>query len=167
MKNLFIILVFVAGLSSCSTSTVFIVRHADRLDKSEDSPLSEAGLARAIALKDSLQLKRIDSVYVTQYRRTRQTAEPLMATKNLTAVTYLPHPTTTIVNRLQRLKGKNALVVGHSDTILEIAKGLGTTPSKTKIESTDYDNLLIVTIKKGLFINSKTLLEKRYGVETR
>jgi phosphohistidine phosphatase SixA len=166
MKNVCVAFLFLVGLSSCSTSTIYIVRHADRLDKSEDSPLSEAGFARAQALKDSLQLKRIDSVFVTQYRRTRQTAEPLMTDKNLNAGVYPPHPTTVIVNRLQRLKGKNALVVGHSDTILEIAKGLGTTPTKTKIESTDYDNLFIVTLKKGLFINSKTLLEKRYGVET-
>ncbi|MCU0338748.1 MAG: histidine phosphatase family protein [Spirosomaceae bacterium] len=166
MKNLFVAFVFLVGLSSCSTSTIYIVRHADRLDKSEDSPLSTVGFARAQALKDSLQFKRIDSVFVTQYRRTRQTADPLMSAKNLNAVVYPPHPTTVIVNRLQRLKGKNALVVGHSDTILEIAKGLGTTPTKTKIESTDYDNLLIVTLKRGLFINSKTLQEKRFGVET-
>lgn len=78
---------------------------------------------------------------------------------------YHPYPTSVIVNRLKKLKG-NALVVGHSDTILEIAKGLGIMPTITKINSTDFDIMLIINIKTGLFINTKTIVEKQYGVET-
>jgi phosphohistidine phosphatase SixA len=159
-------LLVVCMLNSCTTSTIYIVRHADRLDKSDDSPLSAEGFARAQALKDSLKNTQIDLVFVTQYRRTLQTAEPLATLKGLAPVVYQPRPNTEIVARLKTLKNKNALVVGHSDTILEIAKGLGTAPSRDKIESADYDNLLIVKLKKGLFVKSTTLQEKRFGILT-
>ncbi|MFN4146741.1 MAG: phosphoglycerate mutase family protein [Runella sp.] len=163
MKNgLYLVLLFV--FSSCYTHKIYVVRHAERLDKSEDSPLSAQGFARANALKDTLQNVRIDSVFVTQYLRTRQTAELTFQAKNLSPAPYPAHPTSVIVARLQRLKNKNALVVGHSDTVLEIVKGLGVSPQKvTKIGSNDYDNLFVIEVVKKFTKTQKTLTEKKYG----
>ena len=154
-------------LSSCYTSKIYIVRHAERLDQSEDTPLSAAGYLRAEALTDSLKLKKIDSIFVTKYQRNRYTAKPLADYLGKQMIIYEPKPNDIIVKRLGYLKGKNALVVGHSDTILEITKGLGTLPSLPKIESTDYDNLFVITVKKTLFGTKRTLEEKTYGVETK
>jgi hypothetical protein len=54
----------------------------------------------------------------------------------------------------------------HSDTILEIAQGLGTKPSIPKMVHEDYDNLLLVTVNKGVFRKKVTLEEKTYGQKT-
>jgi phosphohistidine phosphatase SixA len=158
--------VLIFNLSSCYTSKIYIVRHAERLDQSEDTPLSSAGLQRAKALADSLADKNIDSIFVSKYQRNRQTAQPLVDILGKQYAIYEPKPISVIVNRLNHLKGKNALVVGHSDTIIEIAQGLGTRPSLSKIESSDYDNLFFVTIKKNFFGKRATLIESSYGLKT-
>lgn len=58
------------------------------------------------------------------------------------------------------------LIVGHSNTVLEIVKGFGTMPTLTTIQSSDYDNLFIVTIQKKLGKTSVSLKETTYGVAT-
>ncbi len=156
----------VLSLSSCYTSNIYIVRHAERLDQSPDTPLSAAGHQRAKDLAEKLGKEKIDSIFVSNYQRTRQTAQPLADLLGKQYAIYEPKPINVIVNRLNRLKGKNALVVGHSDTILEIAQGLGAKPSLPKIESSDYDNLFFVTIKKSLFGRKTTLIESIYGAST-
>jgi len=153
-------------LSACHTSKVYIVRHAERLDDSADTPLSEAGYRRAKALSDSLYNKGIDFIFVSKYQRNRHTAQPLTERLGKQYEIYEPKPVSVIVERLEKIKGKNALVVGHSDTILEIAQGLGTKPSIPKIVHEDYDNLLVVTVNKGIFGKKVTLEEKTYGQKT-
>lgn len=166
IKCLIIVGSLTLSLSSCYTSKIYIVRHAERLNQTEDTPLSEAGQNRAKVLADSLKSEKIDSIFVTKYQRNHQTAQPLADLLRITPAVYDPKPNSIIVNRLNRLKGKNALVVGHSDTILEIAQGLGTKPSRSKIESSDYDNLLYITVKKRIFGRSISLIESTYGKKT-
>lgn len=153
-------------VSACHTSRIYIVRHAERLDDSADTPLSESGHKRAQALSDSLYTKGIDYIFVTKYQRNRQTAQPLTERLGKNYEIYEPKPMSDIIGRLGKIKSKNALVVGHSDTILEIAQGLGTKPSISKIVHEDYDNLFVVTVKKGLFGNKFLLEEKTYGQKT-
>lgn len=150
-------------VSACYTSKIYVVRHAERLDQSDDTPLSVAGLKRAQILSETLRNKNIDSIFVSKYQRNRQTAQPLVDLLGKQYVIYEPKPVNIIVNRAKAMKGKNALIVGHSDTVLEIVKGFGVVPSKSKIESSDYDNLFIITKKKTLFGTQKTLEELAYG----
>jgi len=166
MKNtqaLFLIVCLMISVSSCYTSKIYVVRHAERLDQSENPPLSSVGLERAEALADILKDKNIDSIFASKYQRNRQTAQPLANRLGKQYAIYEAKPVDVIVNRVLKMKGKNALVIGHSDTVLEIVSGLGTKPTITKINSMDYDNLFIVTSKKGLFSIKKTLEELFYG----
>ncbi len=165
-KSLMSALFVIWGISGCYTSKIYIVRHAERQDQSEDTPLSEAGHQRAKALADSLAHKGIDYIFVTKYQRNKHTARPLADRLGKQYEIYEPKPISVIVDRLGIIKGKTSLVVGHSDTILEIAQGLGTKPSITKIASTDFDNLFLVTVKKGLFAKKITLKESVYGQKT-
>lgn len=153
-------------VSACHTSRIYIVRHAERLDDSADTPLSEAGHKRANALSDSLYNKRIAYIFVTKYQRNRQTAQPLTERLGRSFEIYEPKPMGVILKRLGQIKGQNAVVVGHSDTILEIAQGLGTKPSISKIVHEDYDNLFVVTVSKGLYGKKVKLEEKTYGQKT-
>ncbi|MCP1384291.1 phosphoglycerate mutase family protein [Runella salmonicolor] len=166
LKEILLAIGIIASLNSCYTSKIYIVRHAERLDDSADTPLSEGGHQRAKALSDSLYNKGIDYIFVSKYQRNRQTAQPLTERLGKQYEIYEPKPVSVIVERLEKIKGKNTLVVGHSDTILEIAQGLGTKPSIPKIAHEDYDNLLVVTVNKGVFGKKVTLQEKTYGQKT-
>ena len=160
------VLFLVLGLTACSTSTVYIVRHAEKINEADSSGLTAVGLERAQALADRLADEQISRILTTPYRRTQETARPLSQQLNLPIESYPAKPVGAVVELIQKTKGKNILVVGHSNTILEIAQGLGTKPTKTKIESADHDNLLIVTIKDGIFGKSVSLQEETYGKPT-
>ena len=152
---------FLVFSTSCSTSNIYITRHAERANESDTTSLSVAGLLRANALANRLTNKRIDSIFVTPYRRTEQTAAPLALLKGLTLTKYPAAPVTAITNRLRTFRGKNALVVGHSNTILEIAKGLGVSPSMQKIEHSEYQNLLLVRVRHTPFSRRVYLEEQK------
>jgi phosphohistidine phosphatase SixA len=166
MKKSIIIFLVAAVFSACSTARIYIVRHGERLNASDTTSLSAAGLVRAQDLAQLMSDKEIDSVFTSNYTRTRQTATPTAQLFGLTMVEYNPRPTEQIANRLKQIKGKNVLVIGHSDTILEIAKGLETKPKRQKIESLDFDNMLTITIKRQFGSKKTTLTESTYGKQT-
>ncbi len=153
--------------AACSTTHIYIVRHGERLNSSDTTSLSAAGLERAQDLARLMTDKKIDSVFTSNYTRTRQTATPTAQLFGLTMIQYNPRPTEQITNRLKKIKGKNVLVVGHSDTILEIAKQLETKPTISKIEALDFDNILTVTIKRTFGKKKITLEENTYGKQTK
>jgi len=163
MKKLLIVALLGLLSSACSTTRIYIVRHGERLNTSDTTSLSEAGYERAETLALVMADKNLDSIFVSPYARTRQTAQPIAERLGIVPVEYNPRPTELIASRLKRIKGKNILVVGHSDTILEVVKWLEAKPARQKIESTDFDNLLIVTIKQGLGGKKSTLQERVYG----
>ncbi|GAB4021996.1 SixA phosphatase family protein [Spirosoma koreense] len=166
MRSYCLIAIAPTLLMACSTTTVYIVRHGEKVSESDTTNLNLAGQQRAIALADTLARKGIDSIFTTPYRRTRQTAEPLAQRIGVRLVDYPARPNDAIINRLNKLRHKTVLVVGHSNTILEIARGLGTQPTMTRIESGDFDNLLRVRIRRGLFGKSVTLSQTTYGRPT-
>lgn len=160
--NRLLALVLLAGLlSSCSTTTVYIVRHGEKVSDTDSTDLSPAGQQRALTLADTLSRRGIDAIFSTPYRRTRQTAQPLANRLGLPVLPY--QKTADIVSRVGAMRNKTALVVGHSNTILDIATGLETTPTKQRIESDDYGNLLVVRIQRGPFGKFITLTEQTYG----
>ncbi|MFQ5446140.1 MAG: histidine phosphatase family protein, partial [Saprospiraceae bacterium] len=106
-------------LSSCTT-TYYFVRHAERLDSSADSPLSAAGNIRAQILKDSLLNKGIDSIFATPYLRTQQTVQPLAGALGEPVTIYGTDTTAMFVQALKKVRGKELLVAGHSNTVPEM-----------------------------------------------
>lgn len=153
-------------LTSCTTSHIYIVRHGERLNNTDTTSLSAEGHARARLLAEELAGAGIDSIFCTPYLRTQQTAAPLAGRLSRSITTYPVSPTDAIVNRLKRLRGQNALVVGHSNTVLEIVQGLGKKPALAKIEAGDFDNLYEVTLKRGPFGRTVSLRESTYGRPT-
>ena len=166
MRSFVLISVVTMTLMACSTTTVYIVRHAEKVGEADTADLSPAGKQRALALADVLTNKGIDSIFTTPTRRTRQTAEPLSQRISVPLVEYPARPNEGIVNRVRQIQNKTVLVVGHSNTILDIARGLGTQPTKNTIESGDFDNLFRVRIRRGLLGESVRLSEATYGQPT-
>ncbi len=137
-----------ALLAGCSSHILYLVRHAEKdSTPAEDPPLTATGKARAEVLADTLLSKNIKYIYSTNTQRTRTTAEPL-ATK--LGLPILPYATDTLweaAKHLRKLRG-NALVVGHSNTLLPLLDQLPVTHQKKTIPDSDYDNLFVVTVKR-------------------
>jgi len=165
--RLFILSVFLLFVSTaCSTTTVYIVRHAEKLNETDTTDLTPAGYTRATALAETLGSRGIDSIFSTPYYRTRQTAQALATRIGVPVMDYPAKPTEAIVNRVNSIRRKTVLVVGHSNTVLEIARGLGAKPTVAKIESGDFDNLFRLRIHRGPFRRSVTFLPSTYGQPT-
>ena len=150
-------------LSSCApTATVYIVRHAERANDTDTTSLSAEGLRRADKLSQRLAGVAFDTIYVTPYTRTRQTAQPTAQSKGLPLTQYPVSPVAKLTSRIRTFRNKSALVVGHSNTVLEIARDLGARPARQKIEHADYANLLIVKMRRAGAGWKATVSEETY-----
>jgi broad specificity phosphatase PhoE len=127
-----------------SAVTIFLTRHAERAGgvgaMANDDPISPAGRERADLLARMLSDAGIQKIFVTEYKRTQETAAPLARKLNLT-----PEITKTPADAIRTLKSGTVLVVGHSNTLPEIIAALGG-PAIPKIDESEFDNLYVLTI---------------------
>jgi broad specificity phosphatase PhoE len=130
--------------SARAQSTIFIVRHAEKTDATKDPDLSEAGRTRAEALAKMLRDSNISAIYVTEFKRTQQTAAPLGKALGLTATTLPAENSAALVGKVRASSG-NSLVVGHGNTIPGLIKALGIS-EPISIAENDYDNLFVIVI---------------------
>lgn len=147
--------------------TVFLVRHAEKErgpEVGKDPQLTEAGRARAAALATTLSEVDVDAIYVTQWRRTRETAAPLAERLGLEPVVVSTDPPDFIGRMAELLKsrpGRTVVVVGHSDTTPELARALGA-EAAPDIADNDFDDLYQVHAGSG----SRLFLHLRFGHPT-
>lgn len=141
-----------AAGSALAQQTVVLVRHAERADSKPGAPasmasdpdLSDAGRARAETLAAMLKDAKIATIISTEYKRTRQTAEPLAKALGL-AVTAIKASESANVVKAVRAASGNVLIVGHSNTIPDVIKALGAPPPE-EIRDDEYDNLYVLTL---------------------
>jgi broad specificity phosphatase PhoE len=152
---------------AASGTTIVVVRHAEKsTDDPRDPSLSAAGQERARDLSAVLKDAGVTDVYVTQYKRTRQTAEPLAQASGLSIVerpinaansaTYARDLAHEI---LTRSAGKSVLVVGHSNTVPDIVRALSGS-AVPPITDPEYDHIFIVTIP---VTGSPRVMQLRFG----
>ena len=139
------------ALAQAEPPTIFIVRHAERADAAIGSPatmaadpdLSAAGRLRAESLGNALRDVALTAIYVTEYKRTQQTAAPLAKATGVSVTIVPAKETGALIAKLHGSTG-NALVIGHSNTLPEIIKALGVS-TPVSIADSEYDNLFVVT----------------------
>lgn len=139
--------------------TLYLVRHAEKqADGSRDPALTAEGQQRAVFLAAWLKDKNIDDIYSSSYRRTIDTAQPLATELGLLLFIYDPGNQPLLVERLLAHQD-NALIVGHSNTIPELARMLCEC-EVADIDETEYDRLIVITID-GARVNIKTLKQTK------
>lgn len=133
----------------------YIVRHAEK-DTGKNPVLTAAGYHRAGDLYRVLKNKKINRIYVTQYRRTQLTADSIRIYQKIEPVQYSADDTgDDLFLKLAAIKRdiilkNNVLIIGHSNTIPTILKRLGITALDLHdIPDNEYDNLFVVTLKGG------------------
>jgi phosphohistidine phosphatase SixA len=134
----------------------FIVRHANTNDLLPDRPLSETGWKRARALAELIGPEQVSTIYVTELRRTKETAQPLVERLGIKPVEIEQESVTELCRQLCSTPAKQkVVVVGHSNTVPEILSCLGASSGG----SIEYGDLFVMTFPQG----KATLSKMRYG----
>ena len=124
---------------------VFIVRHAEKASTGgKDPDLSVQGQKRADALAHILKDSQITSVFVTEFKRTQETAAPAARAAHVSPTVLPANDIGALAEKLRALTG-NGLVVGHGNTIPDLLKALGITTPVT-IPEDDYTEIFAVLI---------------------
>jgi phosphohistidine phosphatase SixA len=148
MKKL--VIAFLVSAIAAHAQTILIVRHAEKAWNERDTALSDAGFKRADCLARTLRDAQIKSGFVTELKRTQQTAEPELKQAGVTA-TVVPSADVAQTAALAKKAAAtgNVLIVGHSNTVPQIVQSLtgeakpGQAPAPNMSDS-EYDRLTIV-----------------------
>lgn len=149
MRIIFIASCLIIVSSIKAQTTLFLVRHAEKMDSSRDPELSLQGKARAVRLMELLSEAGVDHVYSTDYIRTRDTAKPLAEKLALTIESYRPFDEELVAKLKTKMDGKEILVVGHSNTIPDLVNKLIGEQAYQQLADDAYSNLFVVTIMDG------------------
>jgi len=138
-------ILFLLAAAADAAPVVFVVRHTEKATAGGNDPeLSPAGHKRADALAQILKDSQITAVFVTEFKRTQETAAPTARAAHLSPIVLPANDVPGLVAKLRALNG-NALVVGHGNTIPDLMKALGiTTP--ISIPDDDYMEIFVVSL---------------------
>ncbi|MGH9175372.1 MAG: phosphoglycerate mutase family protein [Vicinamibacterales bacterium] len=144
-----------------ATTTVILVRHAERAPGEGDVPLSASGRERARALAQVLRDVDIGAIITSQMLRAKDTAEPLAQQKRITPDVLPANELDAVVEQVRGLRGRTILVVHHSNTVPAIVEKLGGT--STPIRDDEFDRLVIVTMPAH---GGPSVVTLRYGASS-
>lgn len=172
MKSIFLlILLSCFFLCDCGTAndaheldtrkgtTVYLVRHAEKVDASADPVLSEAGEERALELAEVLGSVGIDYIHTTDFKRTRATAAPTAERYGIEPEIYHATDLPALVEKIEDKEGTH-LVVGHSTTTPKMVQLLGGEGKAPINEKGEFDRLYVVKIATDGTVTSEL---RRYG----
>lgn len=162
MRNLFLLLTLALLFASCAPQnepkTIYIVRHGEKKLEGSDPELLYVGGVRAKKLSQILQDQEIKHVFSTDYKRTRLTVEPSAQQAGVPIQSYDPKNHDALVEQLRSLEG-NTLVVGHSNTVSQLANYfVGEGEKYADLTDLEYEYIYIVTLAP----NSSSVERKVY-----
>lgn len=121
-----------------------LIRHAEKTKAASDPELTEYGLARSAFLTQWMSDRNLDSIWSSDYQRTRQTVGPLALAQNLEISIYNPRDLQTLADTLLS-KQHNAIVSGHSNTTPELA-ALLCSCEVTPMNESDYERFFEIYV---------------------
>lgn len=124
---------------------IYVTRHYDTPAGERDPDLLPAGKTRADRLAAWFRGKKLNLIFISDFKRTRQTVEPLRTLGGIVTVIYDPKDTPAIVARARAAKGP-VLIVGHSNTVPDIVQQLGA-PRPADLMHEDFGDLW--TVRSG------------------
>lgn len=167
------VFVSLACLLMCATTgaaqqAIILVRHAEKETDptviqglaDRNIPLSETGKARAKALASHLKEARVDAVYTTSAKRTKDTAAPLAAAINKQPMEI---KTDTMNKLAERHKDQIVVIVAHSGGAVGVPKFIDQITGKQNgitIDESEFDKLFILLPKKD---GTWSLTRAQYG----
>jgi len=164
MGLLFVLIagIYVHAQKKQDNTTIILIRHAEKdtsmagsTTMQADPPLSDKGIIRAGKLVESLKSFSIDSIFSTNFNRTRTTAIPIANKFGVTIINYDPKNQTLFADRLKAIQGKTILVVGHSNTIPALVNLLIGSSKYANLADNEYDKIWILRLENGKYTDSQ------------
>jgi 2,3-bisphosphoglycerate-dependent phosphoglycerate mutase len=155
MKIRYAVLFLVVVMTGCGDpavpTTLILLRHAKKVSDGTDDPnLNAKGVERAKRLAEILKDTKIGGIYSTDFKRTRQTVQPLADVKNLEIDTYEPYQESELKDILHKHRGETVVVCGHSNNIPWTANLLTGKDEFKDYDESEYGIILIVSVvEKG------------------
>ncbi len=142
-------------VTAASTTTVFVLRHAEKLTVNPDDPdppLAPAGEARALELAQQFgrapKGQALDAIIVTELRRTQDTVRPLANRLGIPVIVVkAEEPARAAKRALSEYRGGRVLIVGHSNTVPDIVSELSGVDVGPMSED-DYGILYLVAVPR-------------------
>lgn len=167
MRHLLIPLLALAVAGAAHAQTVVLARHGEKAE-GQDPELTSAGQARAQALAEAVKGARLTRVLATPPKRTQLTAGPAAAAAGLKVEPVsldgggAAHVARVAAEVRKAKPGETVLVVGHSNTVPEIARALGDA-NPVALTDCDYDSLTIIDLGSS----PPAVVHARYGAPTK
>ena len=174
-KKLLACLFFLAGFATSATAqdeptVIIVVRHGEKQTSdpaNPDPPLSETGARRAQSLVQMAEEAGVSVVYTTQFRRARETAQPLADKLKIPIIpmevnggNLNSYPSAMAKGILAKHAGKTILVIGHTNTVPQTVEALGGKLPPAIEDASEFDRLFVVIVpKKG----AVKVVKGRYG----
>lgn len=131
-----------------SSFTLYLVRHAEKQqDGSRDPELTETGEQRSRELSSWFSDKNIDDIWSSDYKRTRDTAKPILTKLNIGLSIYDPGKLPELSAKLLRNQ-HTALIVGHSNTTPQLASLLCKCEI-AEMDESEHDRLIVISVNDG------------------
>ena len=155
MKKIIVLLLFFwiqVTLGQNTITQYYFIRHAEKADSSKNPDLSDKGLERAQEWKTLFSKINFDAVYSTDFNRTLQTIQPIVADNNQLLKIYNPKMID-IEAFKKETHGKAILIVGHSNTIPNMVNQIIKENKYINIEENQFGNLYIVTLFENQIVS--------------
>ena len=122
---------------------LYLVRHAEKQTTGADPDLTTIGMARADSLSRLLKDADVCEIFSSNYKRTRNTAQPLATLLSKSINIYTPFDAD-FTKYLKDSLSCPALVVGHSNTIPGLVNDLIGEIKYQDLADSEYDKLFIL-----------------------
>lgn len=163
MRHLYVFTLLILSLYGCKNNkaekntqilsttdvvtTYYLIRHAEKQD-GKDPALTEKGEQRAQFWAQHFSKDSLDAVYSTDTKRTMETARPTAEEFNLHVQKYDPSKMYDASFK-KETAGKKVLIVGHSNTVPELANEIMGKKEYDDIPMTEFGRLYTIRIKNG------------------
>src|SRR5664279_5423942 len=117
---------FAAPAPAAGTTTVILVRHAEKISKGRYTSLTNTGRRRAAALATALAARNPAALFTSDLKRSQETLRPLAEATGLPLRAW-PYGDERALGAeiLSEHGGETVVVCGHSGTLAQIARSLG------------------------------------------
>lgn len=144
------------ALAQQETRIVYLVRHAEAASTAPDAALTPAGQKRAECLAKTFKDAGIKQIFVSDAKRTQETAAPLAKELNVKPTIIPAKDPNKLIQSLLYSGGGNILVVGHSNTLPFVLARMkaGTV---APIAEDEFDRLFVTTVIESGVTQASTL----------
>lgn len=138
-----------AASAQTKEKIVLLVRHAEKVDSSQDPELSAEGKQRVERLIKKIGKFRPGAFFSTDFKRTRDTVAPFAKKRNKEVQIYDARKPQELIDRIMKSETKRFVVSGHSNTIPALANLIAKKELFKNLDDSEYSVIWLIKLKDG------------------